>query len=243
MPDIAPRSSFADTRAWLRALPAMTAAAAPADVLDPTHTPSPLFLRWLEDAVAAGVPEPQAAVLSTTEDGGRVDARVLTLKDVDERGWWFSGSVDSPKGRQLAANPSAALTFYWAGVGRQVRVRGHAEPGEARVSARDYLERSVTARAVAAASRQSEVLADPGRVRPRGRRGGLPDRGRPGPRRAGLAGLVPGPGQRRVLARRPGAQTPTVAVRAARAVRELVDHWVDYRRPVAVTRTSERECA
>jgi pyridoxamine 5'-phosphate oxidase len=161
VPDIAPRSSFADTRAWLRALPALTAAAAPADVLDPTPTPSPLFLRWLEDAVAAGVPEPQAAVLSTTEDDGRVDARVLILKDVDERGWWFSGSMDSPKGRQLAANPSAALTFYWAGVGRQVRVRGHAEPGEARVSARDYLERSVTARAVAAASRQSEVLADP----------------------------------------------------------------------------------
>jgi pyridoxamine 5'-phosphate oxidase len=160
VPDIAPRSSFADTRAWLRALPAAAASPAPADVLDPTPTPSPLFLSWLEDAVAAGVPEPQAAVLSTAADG-MVDARVLILKDVGERGWWFSGSVDSPKGRQLAVNPSAALTFYWAGLGRQVRVRGHAEPGEARVSARDYLERSVTARAVAAASRQSEALVDP----------------------------------------------------------------------------------
>ncbi|MFD4182556.1 pyridoxal 5'-phosphate synthase [Rhodococcus sp. NPDC058514] len=161
MSDIAPRSSFADTRAWLRALPAVAAAPAAGSALDPTPAPTELFLGWLEEAVAAEVPEPQSAVLSTTDDGGRVDARVLILKDVDERGWWFSGSADSPKGRQLATNPSAALTFYWAGVGRQVRVRGNAEPGEARVSARDYVERSVTARAVAAASRQSEVLADP----------------------------------------------------------------------------------
>ncbi|MFC7448732.1 pyridoxine/pyridoxamine 5'-phosphate oxidase [Rhodococcus daqingensis] len=160
MSDIAPRSTFADTRAWLRALPAATAAAAADGVLDPALAPSELFLRWLEDAVVAGVPDPQAAVLSTVDDG-RADARVLTLKDVDERGWWFSGSANSPKGRQLAANPAAALTFYWAGVGRQVRVRGAVATADPEVSARDYLDRSVTARAVAAASRQSEVLADP----------------------------------------------------------------------------------
>jgi pyridoxamine 5'-phosphate oxidase len=132
-------------------------------MVDPARLPpqpSTLFLRWLEEAVAAGEPEPQAAVLSTATAAGEVDARVLTLKDIDERGWWFSGTVDSPKGRQLAVNPAAALTFYWHGLGRQVRVGGRVEPGTAEVSARDYLERSVTARAVAAASRQSEPLAD-----------------------------------------------------------------------------------
>ncbi|MFC9786559.1 pyridoxal 5'-phosphate synthase [Rhodococcus sp. NPDC127528] len=159
MPDLPPRSAYPDTRAWLRALPALPGSPA----VDPgpiPAQPSTLFLRWLEEAVMAGEPEPQTTVLSTATATGDVDARVLILKDVDKRGWWFSGTTDSPKGRQLAANAAAALTFYWPGLGRQVRVRGRVEAGPAEVSARDYLERSVTARAVAAASSQSEPLVD-----------------------------------------------------------------------------------
>lgn len=120
--------------------------------------PVTLFLTWLEDAVVAGVVEPHAATLSTVDESGAPDARTLLLKDVTERGWWFSSDLRSPKARQLEARPAAALTFYWREQGRQVRVRGGVERGDVGVTARDFLERSVTARAVAAASRQSEIL-------------------------------------------------------------------------------------
>lgn len=163
------RSLFPDTRAWIRALPA-GAGRAPApdgDLADgplPDH-PAELFLRWLESAVLDGVTEPHAATLSTVDAEGHPDARTLLLKDVTADGWWFSGDVRSPKGRQLAAHPAAALTFYWREHGRQVRVRGAVIAGGPAVSTRDYLQRSVLARAIAAVSRQSEPLPDPAEYR------------------------------------------------------------------------------
>lgn len=122
--------------------------------------PVELFLSWLGEAGAAGVVEPHVATLSTVDESGCPDARTLLLKDVTTRGWWFSSDLRSPKAHQLGARPQAALTFYWREQGRQVRVRGGVERGGVDVSARDFLERSVTARAVAAASRQSEILTD-----------------------------------------------------------------------------------
>lgn len=122
--------------------------------------PVVLFVSWLGEAVAAGVVEPQVATLSTVDGAGDPDARTLLLKDVTERGWWFSTDLRSPKARQLDKHPGAALTFYWREQGRQVRVRGRVERGDADVSARDFRDRSDTARAVAATGRQSEILAD-----------------------------------------------------------------------------------
>lgn len=129
---------------------------------EPGLPPDPvtLFVSWLGEAVASGVVEPQVATLSTVDAAGEPDARTLLLKDVTEHGWWFSSDLRSPKARQLEAHPGAALTFYWREQGRQIRVRGVAERGGADVSARDFRDRSVTARAVAAASRQSEILTD-----------------------------------------------------------------------------------
>ncbi|MHA4848443.1 pyridoxine/pyridoxamine 5'-phosphate oxidase [Rhodococcus sp. MSC1_016] len=165
MPIAPDPSSFPDTRAWIRALPALTVVdpalpePLPVDALP--DAPQILFLDWLAEAAAAGVPEPHAAALSTVDPGGRPDARFLLLKDVTERGFWFSGDTRSPKGRDLTSNAVAALTFYWRERGRQIRVRGTVVDGGPDVSARDFRERSVTARAVATASRQSEVLTDP----------------------------------------------------------------------------------
>lgn len=122
--------------------------------------PVALFLAWLGDAVAADVVEPHVATLSTVDETGAPDARTLLLKDVTDRGWWFSTDLRSPKAHQLDARPDAALTFYWREQGRQVRVRGTVERGDADVSARDFRDRSDTARAVAVASPQSAVLAD-----------------------------------------------------------------------------------
>ncbi|MEU5980058.1 pyridoxal 5'-phosphate synthase [Streptomyces sp. NPDC047315] len=133
-------------------------AAAPAD-------PVALFLDWLRAAVAAGAPDPHAMTLSTVDEDGVPDARVLILKNIEDAGadagWQFAAHARSPKGRQLAARPHAALTFYWPLLGRQVRVRGDVEPAAPEQSAADLLARSPSARAEALLGRQSEHLAEP----------------------------------------------------------------------------------
>lgn len=124
----------------------------------PDH-PTSLFTEWIIEAIDTGVAEPHVMVLSTVDGGGHPDARVLVLKDVTEDGWWFASSSAGPKGAQLANNPWAALTFYWPGVGRQVRVRGEVRRGTQEDSARDFLGRAVGGRAEALVGRQSQHLA------------------------------------------------------------------------------------
>ncbi|MEV7171821.1 pyridoxal 5'-phosphate synthase [Streptomyces sp. NPDC093224] len=148
-------------RAWLRSievfagpLPAFAPERAPED-------PAVLFLSWLSDAVAEGLRDPHAMTLSTVDEAGDPDARVLILKGVDGSGWQFAGHGFSPKGHQLAVHPRAALTFYWPEHGRQVRLRGHVTRGSAQENAQDFLARSATARAEALLGRQSQYLADP----------------------------------------------------------------------------------
>ncbi|WP_405699670.1 pyridoxine/pyridoxamine 5'-phosphate oxidase [Streptomyces sp. NBC_00069] len=148
-------------RGWLRGievfdgpLPEFALERAPAD---PLH----LFLSWLSDAVADGLRDPHAMTLSTVDEAGDPDARVLILKGVDGSGWQFAGHCFSPKGHQLAVHPRAALTFYWPEHGRQVRLRGAVTPGSAQDNAADFLGRSATARAESLLARQSQYLADP----------------------------------------------------------------------------------
>ncbi|MEV7618351.1 pyridoxal 5'-phosphate synthase [Streptomyces sp. NPDC089799] len=147
-------------RRWLRnievfagPLPEFRPEQAPAD-------PVRLFLSWLSDAVADGLRDPHAMILSTVDEAGDPDARVLILKGVDDSGWQFAGHGFSPKGHQLAVHPRAALTFYWPEHGRQVRLRGPVTPGSAEDSAADFLSRAATARAEALLARQSQYLAD-----------------------------------------------------------------------------------
>jgi pyridoxamine 5'-phosphate oxidase len=121
--------------------------------------PSALFAEWLAAAIDTGTPEPHAMTLSTCDGNGRPDARTLILKDVDADGWWFATTSGSSKGQQLAASPSAALTFYWPGMARQVRVRGRVSMASRERSAADFRARGVGARAVALAGTQSTPLA------------------------------------------------------------------------------------
>lgn len=113
-----------ETRAHLRSLPAL---AGEAPALDPAASscgPVALFHEWLDAALCADVPEPHATTLSTVGRDGIPDARILVLKDVDERGWAFASTTSSVKGGQLRADPAAALTFWWQPLVRSVRVRG-----------------------------------------------------------------------------------------------------------------------
>lgn len=125
----------------------------------PDH-PTDLFAEWLTAAIEAGAAEPHVMVLSTVDGAGHPDARALILKDVDEDGWWFASSSAGPKGAQLANNPWAALTSYWPGLGRQVRVRGEVRRGTQEDSTRDFLARAPGGRAEALVGRQSQYLAN-----------------------------------------------------------------------------------
>lgn len=138
-------------RVWDVELPAFDVTAAPDD-------PLPLFRQWLREAAEAGVPEPHTMTLATADAAGAPSVRTLMLHDADERGWHFASHRGSRKGRELAVRPRAALGFYWAAVGRQVRVRGSVTAAGPEESAADLHRRSAGALAAALVGRQSEVL-------------------------------------------------------------------------------------
>ncbi|KAB8074937.1 hypothetical protein BDV29DRAFT_172841 [Aspergillus leporis] len=98
--------------------------------------------------------------LSTVDEQGYPDARILILKSVDARGWNFAAKADSPKGQQLDSNGHAALTFYWPEVGRQIRLRGRAVVLPEAKCMQDFAARPLLSKASAVASKQSQVLAD-----------------------------------------------------------------------------------
>lgn len=127
------------------------------------RTPHELFEAWLADA-GEHVLAPHACTLSTVDADGSPDARVVVLRAADQAGFAVATSADSPKGRQLAVESRVALTFFWPGRGRQVRVRGIASAAAPEESARDFQERSPASRAEAFVGHQSEPLADPAQL-------------------------------------------------------------------------------
>lgn len=82
------------------------------------------FKMWFDEAIKAGVPQPDAMVLATATNSGGPSARVVLLKSVDQRGFVFYTNYNSRKGRELTANPRAALAFFWPELHRQVRIEG-----------------------------------------------------------------------------------------------------------------------
>ena len=121
--------------------------------------PFVLFAAWLEQAAASEPRDPTAMTLATVDADGMPDARMVLLKGVDSRGFVFFTNMDSQKGRQLDAQPRAALVFHWKSLNKQVRVRGPVE----RVSEADadayFATRPKQAQIGAWASQQSRPLA------------------------------------------------------------------------------------
>jgi pyridoxamine 5'-phosphate oxidase len=120
--------------------------------------PDPLaqFAAWFDEA--PGVRE--AMALATADPSGAPSLRMVLLKGFDERGFTFHTNYGSRKGRELAANPRAALLFYWRELGRQVRIEGTVERVSREESEAYYRTRPAGARLSAAASPQSEPVAD-----------------------------------------------------------------------------------
>ena len=131
--------------------------------LDPsTVDPDPIrqFDAWYREAEAAGVAEPNAMTLATASPAGVPSARIVLLKHVDQRGFSFFTDYRSQKGRELEANPLAALVFFWQPLERQVRITGPVERTTAAESADYFASRPEGSRLGAWTSCQSSIIAD-----------------------------------------------------------------------------------
>lgn len=128
---------------------------------DAGDDPFALFRRWFDAAQMAGLHEPNAMTLATCTPDGIPSARAVLLKGVDERGFTFFTNYDSRKGRELAANPRAALLFLWHPLERQIRIEGVVEVVTPAESDAYFATRPLGSRLGAWASPQSAVI--PGR--------------------------------------------------------------------------------
>ncbi len=122
--------------------------------------PDPLrqFQCWFDQAVEAGLIEPNAMTLATAAPDGRPSARMVLLKGVDGGGFVFFTNYESRKGTELTANPWAALVFYWPELERQVRIEGCVERIAPDESDAYFASRPNGSRIGAWASRQSSVI-------------------------------------------------------------------------------------
>lgn len=120
--------------------------------------PMTQFGVWFAEAVARGVPEPDAMCLATSSSSGDVASRMVLLKGWDERGFVFCTNYASRKGEHLADNPVASLTFRWALLERQVGVVGRTRRTTAKESDAWWALRPRGAQLAALASRQSAVI-------------------------------------------------------------------------------------
>ena len=129
---------------------------------DASHTdPLAQFDQWLQEAIKAQVPEPNAMTLATVGGNLRPSTRVVLVKGYDAGGIAFYTNYDSRKGQELAGNPFAALQFHWVELERVVRIEGRVEKTTAAESDAYFASRPLDSRIGAWASPQSQVI--PGR--------------------------------------------------------------------------------
>ncbi|MGK5671418.1 pyridoxamine 5'-phosphate oxidase [Micromonospora sp. URMC 106] len=128
-----------------------------ADLAADWHTQ---FDRWFADAVAAGLPEPNAMVVGTADAAGRPSARTVLLKGYDPEGFVFFTNYDSRKGAEAAANPHASLVFPWFAMQRQVVVAGRVERVDRAETEAYFASRPRGSQLGAWASTQSRVVPD-----------------------------------------------------------------------------------
>lgn len=129
------------------------------DAADVADDPFAQFNTWFEQALAAQVNEPNAMSVASVDADGRPTSRIVLIKQYDQRGFTWYSNFDSQKGRQLAANPHAALLFFWPELERQVRIEGSVEYTSAEESDRYFHSRPLKSRLAAIASQQSAPIA------------------------------------------------------------------------------------
>jgi pyridoxamine 5'-phosphate oxidase len=116
------------------------------------------FRQWLQEAIAAELPEPNAMTLATVDANLRPSTRVVLIKGLDERGIVWYTNYESRKGQELAGNPYAALQFHWVELERVVRIEGRVEKVSDEESDAYFNSRPLDSRIGAWASPQSQVI-------------------------------------------------------------------------------------
>jgi pyridoxamine 5'-phosphate oxidase len=133
--------------------------AQPLRAADVDPDPVRQFARWFDEAARAEVRMPEAAAVATSSADGAPSVRMVLVKRFDDSGFVFFTNYDSRKGRELVANPRAALMFYWDPLGRSVRIEGPAGRVSADESAAYIRSRPRGSQISALASPQSQVVA------------------------------------------------------------------------------------
>ena len=118
------------------------------------------FERWMEEAIAHNVKEPNAVHLATVDPSGRPSGRIVLLRDFSERGFSFFTNYNSRKGEDLQQNNNASMTFFWSELYRQVRLGGKVYRLPAEESDAYFRSRPRESQISAVASQQSRVLAN-----------------------------------------------------------------------------------
>jgi pyridoxamine 5'-phosphate oxidase len=120
--------------------------------------PLRLFAEWFEEAHKTEINDPEAMALATADADGLPDVRMVLLKGFDKHGFVFYSNETSQKGRELAANPKAAIVFHWKSLRRQVRLRGTVANVGAEEADAYFASRPRSSQIGAWASRQSSPL-------------------------------------------------------------------------------------
>ena len=130
------------------------------ELLEKETDPNPVnqFNHWLKEAISGKVMEPTAMVLSTTDENGDPESRVVLLKEIREEGLIFFTNYESKKGRQILNNPKVSAVFFWPEYQRQVRIKGIAEKISDTESSDYFKSRPVDSQLGAWASPQSQVI-------------------------------------------------------------------------------------
>jgi pyridoxamine 5'-phosphate oxidase len=125
---------------------------------DVAADPIDQFTAWFDQALAAEVHEPNAMSVSTAGAGGQPSSRIVLIKQFDRRGFTWYTNYDSQKGQELAANPHAAILFFWSELERQIRIQGRVERTSAEESDKYFHSRPLKSRLAAIASVQSAPI-------------------------------------------------------------------------------------
>jgi pyridoxamine 5'-phosphate oxidase len=125
------------------------------------ETPNPidLFRRWYDEAVQSEAGDASAVALATVDADGAPSVRMVLLKEATPRGFVFFTNLESRKGRALAADPRAAMCFYWSAIGYQVRVEGRVEAVSPEEADAYFASRERSSQIGAWASKQSRTLS------------------------------------------------------------------------------------
>jgi pyridoxamine 5'-phosphate oxidase len=126
--------------------------------MDVHPNPFEQFKTWFDQAVAAQLPEPNAMTIATVTSDGKPSARIVLLKDYDERGFVFYTNYKSHKGQELVENPWGAIAFLWTELERQVRIEGCVEKVSPAESDAYFHSRPIGSQLGAWASNQSQVI-------------------------------------------------------------------------------------